>query len=446
MNRRDRAPFQFTIMNYNPEQLLELALKAGASHAEVYQSESQSHPVFFEANRLKQLESSQSLGTALRLWREGCPGLAVAYGQVEPETIVSKAIALSQLNAPETIELTESRTDIHRAATLEIPVAELVTLGQDAIAQLCHTDSDLICSGEFSCETSSTKLINSQGLNCQYTDNAVSYYFGVQLVRGEDFLEVYDGDYLTLKTANIDQIQIEPIIKQILQRLEWANINTEAPVGKIPVLFTNNAATMFWGTVSAALSGKCKREGSSPWTDLQGQIVTSNQITLSQQPDRDPYICPFDDEGTPTQHLSLIKEGRLEQFYCDRTTARLLGTTSTGNGFRPSLGRYPTPGLVNMIIEPGQGTFTDLIAQLDNAIIVDQILGDVKDISGEFSINIDLGYRIKNGNIVGRIKDTMVAGNVYHALKNIITLGADQRWNGSCYTPSLIIDDLSVIS
>ncbi|MEM1394731.1 MAG: TldD/PmbA family protein, partial [Cyanobacteria bacterium P01_H01_bin.150] len=47
------------------EQLLKVAIEKGASAAEVYQSRSLSKPVFFEANRLKQLESNQSTGTAL---------------------------------------------------------------------------------------------------------------------------------------------------------------------------------------------------------------------------------------------------------------------------------------------------------------------------------------------------------------------------------------------
>ena len=80
------------------EQLLEIAINKGAGAAEVYQSRSLSKPVFFEANRLKQLESNQSTGTALRLWYEGRPGLTVANGPVEAETIVERAIALSTLN------------------------------------------------------------------------------------------------------------------------------------------------------------------------------------------------------------------------------------------------------------------------------------------------------------------------------------------------------------
>ncbi|MFM6280075.1 MAG: metallopeptidase TldD-related protein, partial [Dolichospermum sp.] len=44
----------------------------------------------------------------------------------------------------------------------------------------------------------------------------------------------------------------------------------------------------------------------------------------------------------------------------------------------------------------------------------------------------------------GRVKDTMVAGNVYTALKQVVELGGDADWNGSCYTPSLIVEGLSI--
>jgi PmbA protein len=58
---------------------------------------------------------------------------------------------------------------------------------------------------------------------------------------------------------------------------------------------------------------------------------------------------------------------------------------------------------------------------------------------------VDLGYRIENGEIIGRVKDTMVAGNVYTILKQILALGSDLQWNGSCYTPSVLVDGVSVV-
>lgn len=421
------------------EQLLKIAKNKGATHAEVYQTRSLSHPVFFEGNRLKQLESSQSEGTALRLWRDSCPGLAVAYGQFEPEVLVDKAVALSQLNLPETVELTEARTDIRPNVGQTLSVETLVEMGKKAIAQLRETYPEIICSAEFECEEETTILVNSRGLDCQYTETSLSYYLGVELVRGEDFLGIYDGEY------SRDKLNPDQIVQQILQRLDWAKTNTAPSTGKVPVLFTANAATLLWGTVSAALNGKRVLENSSPWSEKQRELVVSELLTLSQQPDREPYSCPFDDEGTLTQSLALITRGRLENFYCDRTIGRELGTGTTGNGFRPGLGSYPTPSLVNLIVEGDCGSLEDLIRQLDKGIIVDQILGGGADISGDFSINVDLGYQVENGQVVGRVKDTMIAGNVYTVLKQLVALGNDCIWNGSCYTPSLIVEGLSIV-
>ncbi len=84
-----------------------------------------------------------------------------------------------------------------------------------------------------------------------------------------------------------------------------------------------------------------------------------------------------------------------------------------------------------------------MVAAVFDGLIVDQMLGGGGSISGDFSINVDLGYRVQNGQVIGRVKDTMVAGNVYTALKQLVTLGNDADWNGSCYTPSLIVEGLS---
>jgi PmbA protein len=88
---------------------------------------------------------------------------------------------------------------------------------------------------------------------------------------------------------------------------------------------------MLWGTVQAALNGKQVVERASPWSDRLGQIVTSADLTLSQEPDAGPFSCPFDDEGTPTRSITFIRDGVLQLFYTDRTIGRILGSGTTGN-------------------------------------------------------------------------------------------------------------------
>lgn len=426
-------------MNEELEPLLELASSQGASHAEVYQVTSQSQPVFFEGNCLKQLETSQSVGTALRLWHNNQPGLAVAYGKIDPELLVDKAIALSHLNKPEIIELAPPRQAIYNLSGTLATVPELIELGDDAINKVREEYPELVCSAEFESEQETTTLINSQGLHCQYSESGLSYYIGVELVRGEDFLGIYDGEY------SKDKLNPDGVIEQIVQRLDWAKHNVAPPIGNVPVLLTANAADLLWSIVSSALNGKRVQEKSSPWSDKHQELVVSELISLSQQPDLRPYDCPFDDEGMPTQKFDLINGGILNQFYCDRTIARELNLASTGNGFRPGLDSYPSPSLVNMVIAPGTNTWEELLNKLDNGIIIDQMLGGGADISGNFSVNIDLGYRVTNGKITGRVKDTAISGNVYHVLKQIVALGSDLAWNGSCMTPSLLVEGISVI-
>ena len=420
------------------QQLLELALKSGAEAAEVYQSRSLSRPVFFEANRLKQLETSQAEGTALRLWRDGCPGLTVAYGDVDPHAMVEKSLALSQLNPPEAVELGTYMGTSYPDLGTPVTVEMLIKWGKEAIALIRDIYPDILCHSDWECDIENTKLINSKGLDSHYTDTTLSCYMSAEWVRGDDFLSVADGQ------TQRYELNPEKVASQILQRLNWAKENIPSSSGRCPVLFTSKAADMLWGTVQSALNGKHILEKASPWVDRLDKPVIAPTLTLYQNPAAGPYSCPFDDEGHPTQSLIFIENGILRNFYSDRTTGRELNSGSTGNGFRPGLGSYPTPGLFNFLIQPGDLSLLNLIKKMDNGLIIDQMLGSCSGLSGDFSINVDLGYRVENGQIIGRVKDTMVAGNVYTALKQVVQLGGDADWNGSCYTPSLIVEGLSI--
>jgi len=186
-------------------------------------------------------------------------------------------------------------------------------------------------------------------------------------------------------------------------------------------------------------------EGASARSDRLGQSIITPSLTLYQDPQAGPYSCPFDDEGTPTRSLIFVDQGVLRNFYSDRTTGGLLGMGTTGNGFRPGLGSYPAPGMFNFLIQPGKESLLELIKSMDKGLIVDQMLGGSGGISGDFAINVDLGYLVEKGEIIGRVKDTMVAGNGYTALKQVVKIGGDADWNGSCYTPSIMVEGLSTI-
>jgi PmbA protein len=431
-------------MTLSPEQILDLALKSGAEAAEVYVSTSVSHPVFFEANRLKQLESIDSAGLGLRVWQDGRMGLVTAYGDVEPEELVQQALDLSVLNEPVEILLRDSTVlDYPKLYGQEVKVEQMIDWGKIAIATVLEHYPEAICGADWDCSRETIRIINSKGLDCGYTDITVDGSLSAELTRGDDFLNVWYGQ------SERGDVPPDAIAQKVLQYLDWAKQNAPAPSGKVPVIFTGKAADLLWGVVAIAMSGRQVQQKSTPWLDKIGQPVISELLTVTQQPNFGIYSAPFDDEGTPIQAITWIDRGILQGFYGDLQTCQDLGIAATGNGFRGDLGNYPSPALFNFAIAASQtiqGDIVELAATLKNGLIVDQVLGDDADISGDFSINVDLGYRVKNGKIIGRVKDTMLSGNIYQALNQVIAVGSDRHWHGSLYTPAIIVEGLSVTS
>jgi PmbA protein len=90
-----------------------------------------------------------------------------------------------------------------------------------------------------------------------------------------------------------------------------------------------------------------------------------------------------------------------------------------------------------------------MVRGLDEGVIVEQVIGAGQGnvLGGDFSGNVVLGYKVERGVITGRVKNTMVAGNVHRLLKEIGALGSDARWVGSgLYTGSLLFPRVSIAS
>ena len=422
----------------DPQQILESARALGAEQAEVYQVSSFGRSANFEANRLKQVETGDEQGTALRVWSDGKPGLAVAHGPVDARLLAEKAIALSAFSKSEEADLAFEGIVPESIAFVPTPVEQLIAWGEETIALVRTRYPEILNSCTFTEEVGTVRLVNSAGLDLSYLSFSRGGFLGAEWVRGEDFLQVYDGETV------LGTLSPSAIAAPVLQRLEWARKNSASPKNSVPVLFTSKAAGVLLGTVTAALNGRQVLQQASPWSQLCGETVLSPLITLTQDPELPPYITPFDDEGTPAVPLEFCTRGVLKTFYADRRTAHQLGLPYTGNGLRGGLGSYPQPGLFNLTLAAGDTSFEQMVRSLKDGIIVDQVLGDGAGLSGEFSVNIDLGYRVKKGEIVGRIKDTMIAGNAYEALKRVAAVGSEPLWEGSLLTPALLVEGLII--
>ncbi|MDP3047560.1 MAG: metallopeptidase TldD-related protein, partial [Chloroflexota bacterium] len=108
----------------------------------------------------------------------------------------------------------------------------------------------------------------------------------------------------------------------------------------------------------------------------------------------------------------------------------------------------PGPGTTSRVVAPGNASLEEMLADVSEGLLVDQTRGAWSGnlISGEFSANVHLGYRISQGRIVGRVKDTMVAGNIFQALGGLAAVGGRPEWAGDVLTPPLYFKSLGVAS
>ncbi|MCS7226123.1 MAG: TldD/PmbA family protein [Gloeomargarita sp. SKYB31] len=418
--------------------LLTQSRQAGAEAVQIHIEQHTAQPVHFEANRLKSLERSESQTLALWVWREGRPGVAVAAGAVPPAVLVEKALAVSALQPPQPAYLQPG--SVRQFQDWQPPIApdDLIPWGEAVIASVRQAFPEVLCSGGLSWQQSVTRLVNSQGLDYTYHASALEVGMACEWVRGDDFLAV--GEQMRLATLTDPQ----PLVDRLCQALTWAQGNVPLPPGNWPVLLTSKAADLLWEPVQAALNGRQVLEGASPWAGKRGQRVVHPSLTCRQEPHVPLHGCPFDDEGLLTQPLTLIDQGVVTCFYTDQYTAAQWGETSTGNGFRPGLTRAPFPTLVNWWVQPGTLTDQELLHQLDTGLVVDQVLGGGADISGDFSVNVDLGYWVQGGVVQGRVKDIMIAGNVYDILQANLLLGANAQWQDDTFTPPLLVERITI--
>ena len=431
------------------EELLAQAKKQ-ADQAEVFQVTSRSTPISFEANRLKSVDARESSGVALRIIKDGRIGFSSTTDMADMDGLVARAVEMLPFGAKASMEFPlaseYASVPIFDQATADMQAEGMVEIGAKLINRM-HADwPDVVWDARVSQSVSTIKLLNSRGCVAEELKSTMSLGTEGTLVRDTDMLFVWEGRDTCRPTLDTAEI-----VASIERKLHWAERVATAPTGQIPVIFTPEAvAELLLGPLLAGFNGRNIVQGSSPLIEKLGALMVDPRLTVWDDPTV-PYIPgsrAFDDEGVPANRFPLIQQGVIANFVYDLQTAGQAGAVSTGSAHR-GLGSQPGPGTSVIVIDPGDTTFADMIAGHQKALVVESFLGAGQGniLGGDFSANVLLGYAVENGEVVGRVKDTMVAGNVYTILKELDALGSEPEWvEGSLHTPALSCTGVSVSS
>jgi PmbA protein len=318
----------------------------------------------------------------------------------------------------------------------------MVDMGREGLELSLQTNEDYLYGCGIGRSVHRQRLLNTSGLDVSRRATHMSGSVGDQLISEDGFLQVYDyrgwGQPLD---------SVLDLARTVLKKMEQASVIAPSRLEAMPMVFTPKALGNLFGPIGVALNGKLVHKGSSVLRGRIGEQILDPRLTITDDPTVPyaPCTSATDDEGIPARKQDFFTEGVLKTYMADLQTAGLLGIEPTGHAAR-SYGSRPRPSMGNVAVSAGDTPLDEMIGGMERGLIVEQTLGSGQSntLAGEFSVNVELGFLVENGKVVGRVKDCMVAGNVYEVLKQVDAISTEREWRGSRLAPHIMVSGLKL--
>jgi len=423
------------------EELVE-GTRGRAMGAQAIMQEVESTSVSFENDRLKSVKSAQSTSITVRVVVDGRLGISRTTDISDRDGVVNRALEAAAFGSPVHFSLPPPRETpqvrVYDNAVPQVSREEMVGLGEGMIARVKAYNEEILLGAGVSRSVSRNQLANSAGVSLSEEATGFSLSVHGQLVRGTDIL--WAGHGFGWKKREIDDAAVAD---KAIELFRMAENMAEVRSAEMPVIFTPEGMNVLLLALRLGCNGKNVVLGASPLAGKLGERVAGDQFSLIDDPllDYAGGTAAYDGEGVPHRVTPIVEKGVVRNFLYDLDAAGRAGAESTGNG----IGCGPT----NLVVGKGTTPFEEMLKDTKEGLLVHNVigLGQGNPLSGEFSVNVHLGYKIEEGRITGRVKNVMLAGNTYEALKQIDAVGDSAEWvGGRLLTPPVKIARLSVIA
>ncbi len=183
--------------------------------------------------------------------------------------------------------------------------------------------------------------------------------------------------------------------------------------------------------------------------DKIGDKVASDMVTLYDDGTHPEGLGSgrYDEEGVPCQKTAVIKEGILQTYLHNTSTAKKYKTSTTANA------GLIAPSPTNVVLEEGDYSFDEMLSSLkDGMYVTNTWYTRYQNYStGEFStIPRDGMFLIKDGELSTPLKGIRISENMLNMLSNVAAVGNDtehiQWWEAETptFTPHVLIKDVRI--
>lgn len=448
-------------INHFEKLLFEKALKSGFSDCEIYFERDKNFSVKVFRKELAQYQNSDTCGLTFRGIYNGKMGYS--YTENIDDSIIDFLINSAKENA----ELVENSDEVFfeydnsypdykefeeiNVEENSISAEEKINLAKE-METAVYSKSDLISSVD-NCNIadgySQTYISNTRGLNLS---SKFIYSIAVVSARAQKNndtkveYEFYSGK--NFNNFNPEDIS-KKVVDKVLSRLDSKSVKS----GQYNIILKNDSMVDLLSTFVSNFYAENVMQGFSLLKDKIGEEIANKSINIYDEVSHKNSLkeIAFDSEGVPAQNKVIVENGVLKQYLYNLKWAKKAGINSTGNGFKSGFKSSVGTSTLNFYIEEGNKNFDDLLASLNNGLLITSLSGlhaGTNIISGDFSLLAD-GFFVENGKIKFPVEQITIASNFYDVLRNISDLSNDLYFDlpgngGSIGAPSVLINNISV--
>ncbi|MEO0076360.1 MAG: TldD/PmbA family protein [candidate division WOR-3 bacterium] len=430
------------------EKLLAMAKKV-CDQVEIYNLDSKQNVVSFENAKLHEIETKFQSGISIRIIKDGILGFAYTRNLINREELLQNALnslkggVLAEYEFPLTKDLPKLNT--YDPTIENVNNTQMVEECSRVCEALKKTNGEIFATAYTYVET--IRIINDKGTDVSNKTSHFGIYASIS----------YPGTAAGIGRIYADKRfnkMPENLINEIIEFYTLSSKEVKADSGRMKVIFMPNVVYALNWRISSGTSGKSVYDKISPVANKINEKIFSEKVTIYDDPldDKYPGARPFDDEGVATNKTYIIENGVLKTFFCDLNYAQKLKMKPTGHGYRTAqwesdtITIKPSPALLYLRYQTGNKSIKDLIKSIDRGIIIEGALGAHSGNipNGDLSIGANPAIYVENGEILGQVKDVMVAGNIYEILKNVIDVSDTYYYSYGGLMPAILLDNVSV--
>ncbi|MBN1316758.1 MAG: hypothetical protein JXA42_14865 [Anaerolineales bacterium] len=241
----------------------------------------------------------------------------------------------------------------------------------------------------------------------------------------------------TLIGEKVDNLSLEKPIRDALITARLQAAPMAEPSGKHDLIISKDAAHDFLFMLWRSMSAMQNRQSGAAFTGKEGQKIGDSCVTIISAGDHPqcPIRYRIDNEGMPVVKTELIDRGVFRSMMHNRSTAEVMGITSTGNaGRRVTLsGAVQVPLLVTpkiLYVKPGFYCYDELLALMGDGLMAIRVLDTFHGIdysSGDFSVPV-MCLIVRGGQVCGATRALVWSGNLKDVLNKTQAVGKQMHF------------------